>query len=348
MDLSSFDYVLPPDRIAQNPATQRDHSRLLVADRQNHSLHDRVFYQVTDYFSEGDVLVLNDTFVFPARLYGTKDPGGAHIEMLLLEKQMDAHWQVIAYRASRLHVGTIVRFGHNFYCQVAKVLEEGKFIVKFHWDGDWDERLKKHGEIPLPPYIEREEGHANQTDKERYQTVFAQQSDLYNSAAAPTAGLHFTPEILRQLKEKNVLFCPVTLRVGLDTFLPMRSHTIEEHTMHTEAYHLPPESASRIEEAWSRGKRIIAVGTTAMRVLESAAYAPGKLRPGENRTNLFIYPGFPFKIVNTMITNFHLPRTTLILLVSSFMGSDFRAHAYQHAINHQYRFFSYGDAMLIL
>ncbi|MDX9754802.1 MAG: tRNA preQ1(34) S-adenosylmethionine ribosyltransferase-isomerase QueA [bacterium] len=348
MDLHSFCYDLPPELIAQTPARKRDHSRLLVANRASQSLQDHLFYEIPHYFNPGDVLVLNDTYVFPARLFGVKQPSGAAIEMLLLENQGNGLWEVIAYRASRLKVGTQVQFSSSFYCIVNEILKDGKFLVQFFWEGDWDDALARHGEVPLPPYIAREHGKTTELDHARYQTVFAQPSPNLNSAAAPTAGLHFTETVLQTLRANGVRIAYVTLRVGLDTFLPMRVDRIEDHKMHTESFTLSPEAAQTIETAIQNQNRVIAVGTTAMRVLESAASAPGRLTPGENRTNLFIYPGYPFKIVSAMVTNFHLPKTTLILLVSAFMGNDFRARAYQHAIENKYRFYSYGDAMLIL
>ena len=348
MDLSAFDYYLPQELIAQEPAPNRDESRLLIARRDKQLLEDTHFHALPEFLEAGDVVVLNDTYVFPARLWGKKDPGGALIEMLLLEKKSHNTWEVIAYRASRLKIGTKVIFSDNFFCVVEGVLPEGKFIVNFAWEGQWEDVLQNHGEIPLPPYIHRDKGNQAEVDRLRYQTVFARQNDRLNSAAAPTAGLHFTDSIFTALQNKGVGIGHVTLRVGLDTFLPIREERIEDHPMHTETYHLPEQTAHLVEKAYRDGKRVVATGTTAMRVLESSATAPGKLNPGEHQTQLFIYPGYKFKIVNTLITNFHLPRTTLILLVSAFMDNQFRNKAYNHAIENKYRFFSYGDAMLIL
>lgn len=348
MNITDFDYTLPEELIAQFPADQRDESRLLIVHRENRQIQEDRFRSLIHYLNEGDVLVLNDTCVFPARLLGKKDPGGAAIEMLLLNKLNHSDWEIIAYRASRLKTGTRVLFGDDFYCEVLQVLDEGKFHVRFFWQNGWEETLSRYGKIPLPPYIARQDGEYAFLDKERYQTIYARYNDLYNSAAAPTAGLHFTDELLDRLHQHKIITCHVTLKVGLDTFLPLRTDNIEEHRMHSEAYHLPDRTAQIIEKAYQDRKRIVAVGTTSVRVLESAATAPGKLQAGEGNTNLYIYPGYQFQIINAMITNFHLPRTTLLLLVSAFMGNDLRQQAYQYALDHRFRFYSYGDAMFIL
>ncbi len=348
MDIKEFDYELPQELIAQTPAERRDHSRLLIVHRNAGSLEEGLFHQLSDLLNQGDVLVLNDTHVFPARLLGKKQPGGADIEMLLLNRRSNALWEVIAYRASRLKKGTHVVFSDQLYCTVADVLQEGKFLVEFSWQGDWDKVLAQCGQIPLPPYIHREDGEYAELDKERYQTIFAKPNQSFESAAAPTAGLHFSESLLQTLRQRGINIGYVTLQVGLDTFLPLRSERIEEHVIHSESYHLPPSTAELIESALARGKRVIAVGTTVVRVLESAAKSKGKPEPGTRNSNLFITPGFEFKIINGLITNFHLPRTTLLLLVSAFMGNDLRKKTYEYAIQHRFRFYSYGDAMLIL
>ncbi len=348
MDLSHFDYSLPEELIAQVPTKRRDESRLLVANRETGRLEDTIFQSLHAYLAPGDVLVLNDTFVFPARLFGKKKPGGAAIEMLLLHRLNQQEWEVIAYRASRLKVGTQVVFSERLRCEVIEVLPEGKFCVRFDWEGEWEEVLAEYGQIPLPPYINRKNGEYSELDRQRYQTIFAHPHQQYNSAAAPTAGLHFTDALLQRLKHKGIDVVYLTLQVGLDTFLPMRSERIEEHRMHRESFHLPEQTARRVETAWREGKRVVAVGTTAVRVLESAVIEPGRLQAGLGDTQLFIYPGYLFKMVNTLITNFHLPRTTLLLLVSAFMGNEFRHQAYEYAIEKRFRFYSYGDAMLIL
>lgn len=348
MDLTAFDYDLPQELIAQKPAGQRDHSRLLIVDRKNNSMRESMFYEGPELLEEGDLLVLNDTYVFPARLLGRKGPGGAAIEMLLLEPRNEGEWDVIAYRASRLKEGTRVLFSEQFYCDVIRPLGDGKFHVRFTWNGEWDKALSAHGQIPLPPYIERKEHHSTNEDRERYQTVFARHRQFYDSAAAPTASLHFTQDIFTALNNRRIETVYVTLRIGLDTFLPIREDRVEDHVIHSEAYTVPQETAERVNDTLARGKRIVAVGTTAVRVLESAATEDGRLIAGENRSRLYIYPGYRFKIVKSMFTNFHLPRTTLLLLVSAFMGDELRRKAYNYAIENQFRFYSYGDSMLIL
>ena len=347
MDLSQFDYTLPADRIAQFPAQQRDESRLLLVNRRNESLAEGIFHDLPRYLSPGTLLVLNDTYVMPARLLGKKEGRGAAIEMLLLEPKSETDWEVLAYRASRLKVGTKIIFSDSFSGEVTQVFEGGKFQVRFAWQGSWQEALSAHGHIPLPPYIERADGQFEARDRDRYQTVYARSRTDYNSAAAPTAGLHFTPELLERLRQQEIEVRAVTLRVGLDTFLPMRVERVEDHHMHSESYWIPEETAAAVASARSQGRIVTAVGTTVARVLESAALPDGRVRPGGGRTDLFIFPGYQFRTVNAMITNFHLPRSTLLLLVSAFMGNELRKRAYDYAIAHQFRFYSYGDAMLI-
>lgn len=347
MDLSLFDYHLPDELIAQMPAQKRDESRLLVVERSQATMQDESFCQLANFLQPGDVLVRNDTHVFPARLLGNKHPGGALIEMLLLKPLAEGEWEVIAYRASRLKVGTVVVFSTEFSCEVLKCLPEGKFHVRFSWRGDWNEVLARHGSIPLPPYIARQNGEYRDFDRDRYQTVYAQHRPRYDSAAAPTAGLHFTPELFQELTEKQIQVCNVTLQVGLDTFLPMRVDRVEDHRMHSESYFIPEETANTLLDARRDKRRIIAVGTTSVRVLESCM-KEGAISPGPGHTDIFIYPGYPFRVVEGLITNFHLPRSTLLLLVSAFMGSELRQRAYQYAIDNRFRFYSYGDAMLIL
>ena len=347
MDLSLFDYPLPQERIAQHPAPRRDASRLLVVHRSTGTMEERGFQEIGRFVHPGDVLVINDTFVIPARLLGRKVPHGAAIEILLLEKCSPTNWIGIASRAVRLKKGTVVSFSPSFSCEVQESLGDGKFEIKFSWEGSWYEALKRHGQIPLPPYIDRGNGEWEAEDRERYQTIFAVNQEPLNSAAAPTAGLHFTPEILARLHEQGVILCPVTLRIGLDTFLPLRVDRVEEHRMHSEAYTVPPATAQAVRDARSRGNRVIAVGTTAVRVLESAGDESGGLQPGEGVTRLFIYPGYRFRTVDALLTNFHLPRSTLLLLVSAFMGNSLRTQAYDYAVQHDFRFYSYGDAMFI-
>lgn len=348
MDVSQFDYDLPNELIAQTPAERRDGSRLLVVNRQDQSIVEHEFKEIVDFFEPGDVLVLNDTFVIPARLHGKKEPGGAKIEVLLLEQNTETEWEVIAYRSSRLKPGTRIAFSKTFSCEVITMPRDGKCHVRFEWQGGWDDVLKAHGEIPLPPYIQRNETEKSNFDAERYQTVFAQPTNELNSAAAPTAGLHFTNEVLESIRQKGVQICTVTLRVGLDTFLPLRVDTVEDHVMHSEAYSVSDESASIINTAKKNGKRIIAGGTTSVRVLESAANENGVIQAGYAKTDIFIYPGYQFKVVQMLLTNFHLPQSTLIMLVSAFLGDELRVKTYNYAIQNQLRFYSYGDAMLAL
>jgi S-adenosylmethionine:tRNA ribosyltransferase-isomerase len=348
MDVSLFRYDLPVELIAQTPAERRDGSRLLVVNRQDQSLVEREFKGIADYFEPGDVLVLNDTYVIPARLHGQKVPGGARIEVLLLERENGEEWEVIAYRSSRLKPGIRIVFSETFSCEVLTQPQDGKCRVRFYWDGDWDEVLKQNGEVPLPPYIQRNQTEASEFDLERYQTVFAQTNTHLNSAAAPTAGLHFTSEVLESIRKKGVQICTVTLRVGLDTFLPLRVETVEDHVMHSEAYCISDETAIILNNAKENGKRIIAGGTTSVRVLESAVDENGMIQPGLAKTNIFIYPGYKFKVVQMLLTNFHLPQSTLIMLVSAFLGDELRVKAYNYAIQNRFRFYSYGDAMLVL
>ncbi len=348
MDLTLFNYFLPEELIAQAPAEKRDESRLLLVNRKTGIFEDRVFNEIPVYLSPGDLLVLNDTYVIPARLIGRKVPGGAAIEMLLLERYTESEWQVIAYRATRLKKGSQVFFSDSLSCEVLEILGEGKFRVQFSWTGNWEETLVKHGKIPLPPYIGRTDGEMSAMDKERYQTVFARPRKQLESAAAPTAGLHFTDNLLEACRKKGIHICTVTLRIGLDTFLPLRVDRVEDHRMHSESYFVSEETIEKIEQTRKQNGKIVAVGTTAVRVLESATCPDGKVQPGDGRTNLYIYPGYQFKTVDALITNFHLPRSTLLLLVSAFMGNELRQRTYNHAVEQRYRFYSYGDAMLIL
>lgn len=346
MDLSGFEYHLPEDLIAQSPADQRDHSRLLVVNRDDNTIAPHHFYEIGSFLRPGDVLVMNNTYVFPARLWGTKQGGGAHIEMLLLHPTTDDEWIVIARPAVRLKTGTTVTFSPQLSGEVVEPMEEGRFRVRFTCDGHWDEVIQSVGQIPLPPYIERNTKPGIE-DRSRYQTVYAEQQATMNSPAAPTAGLHFTPELLEDVTRQGVEIAPVTLRIGLDTFLPMRVDRVEDHTMHSETYIIPEDSARRINQAKAEGRRIIAVGTTSVRTLESAA-TNGTVQAGPGVSEIYIYPGYTWKFVDCMITNFHLPRSTLLLLVSAFMGNSLRESAYEFAVQNRFRFYSYGDAMLIL
>jgi S-adenosylmethionine:tRNA ribosyltransferase-isomerase len=331
MKVSDFDYRLPAEFIAQFPAEKRDHSRLMVLERRTQSVEHRKFYEITEYLKEGDLLVLNDTKVRPANLTGVKEGGVAKIEVLLVRCIGPATWECLVKPGKRLQVGAQVVFGNGEVVgKVLEKLESGEQIIEF--TGDLLGFMQKHGEIPLPPYIKPRPELA-----ERYQTVYA---NIAGASAAPTAGLHFTPELLEKIKSQGVELAYVTLHTGLATFKPVYAEEVEEHHMYKESFEVPPETIRALKKA----KRIIAVGTTSVRTLETFALT-GKL---EGETDLFIYPGFKFKMVNAMITNFHFPRSTLLMLVSAFAGKEFIFRAYQEAREQGYRFFSFGDAMLIL
>ena len=348
MDISEFDYDLPPDRIAQVPVDTRDASRLLAVNRNTGSIVEYAFRDIPRLLSAGDVLVINDSWVMPARIYGEKIGGGAKIEVLLLEDLGEGRWKVIAQRASRLNVGVQVQFPEGVVASIEHVLGDGLFEVTFSGTVSWDEFLDKYGKIPLPPYIRRDDGSFDTLDRERYQTVYAHPSSKLQSAAAPTAGLHFTDDLLRTLKEQGIIIASVTLRVGLDTFLPIRSDRVENHPMHSESYRIAEETAETINIARARGGRIIAVGTTAVRVLESSADSKGRISPGYRETSLFITPGYTFKAIDGMVTNFHLPRSTLVVMIASWLGQDKWRTVYDEAIQRGFRFYSYGDAMLAM
>jgi len=343
MQLNDFDYDLPADLIAQQPATQRDSSRLLVLDRPNASLTDQTFPQIVDYFQHGDVLIVNDTRVIPARLLGKK-PSGGRVELLLVRQDGDAAscWQAMTRSSKPLRAGTRLSFGGLLE---AEMLDDGGQQlrrVRLSWQGDLHEVLETVGKLPLPPYIQRE---VELADRERYQTVFARHA---GSIAAPTAGLHFTPEILQELDAKGVTRSSVTLHVGPGTFLPVRVENLADHRMHSERYEISPQLAATVNQARAEGRRIVAVGTTTTRALEAACDSEGGLRPGSAETDLFITPGYKFRVVDALITNFHLPCSTLLMLVAAFAGREQVLKAYQHAVQKRYRFFSYGDCMLIV
>ncbi|NMA66343.1 MAG: tRNA preQ1(34) S-adenosylmethionine ribosyltransferase-isomerase QueA [Clostridiaceae bacterium] len=341
MKLKDFWYDLPEQLIAQNPAERRDMSRLLVLDRQKGNMEHRVFKDLPLYLEPGDCLVINNTRVIPARLLGEKEGTGGKIEFVLLKRIEKDIWEVILKPGRRAKPGARFNFGNGILkAEILEIGEEGNRIVKFFYEGVFEEVLDKVGIIPLPPYI-----HADLKDKERYQTIY---SKINGSAAAPTAGLHFTPELFKTLKEKGIKVAEVTLHVGLGTFRPVKTQNIEEHHMHKELYTIDQEACSLINEAKDSGKRIIAVGTTSVRVLETIADENGKVQPLQGETDIFIYPGYKFKIVDALITNFHLPESSLIMLVSAFAGRDYIMAAYKEAISKEYRFFSFGDAMLIL
>ncbi|HOE12076.1 MAG TPA: tRNA preQ1(34) S-adenosylmethionine ribosyltransferase-isomerase QueA [bacterium] len=346
MDIREFDYELPPERIAQVPVGTRDLSRLLAVNRRTGEIEEYLFRNLPQLLRPGDVLVVNDSWVMPARIFGTKAGGGAKIEVLLLEDLGNRQWKVIAQRASRLKKGTEIQFPDGVTAEVRAVLGDGLFELQFFDNGTWNEFLERNGQVPLPPYIHRNGDENTPLDRQRYQTVYAQPAETLLSAAAPTAGLHFTKDLLDRLHKTGVSIVPVTLRVGLDTFLPIRSRTVENHPMHRERYRITESSARAINTARQEGCRIIAVGTTAVRVLESAADRNGVIRAQEAETALFIRPGYPFKIIDGMITNFHLPRSTLIILIAAWLGRDRWRGVYEEAIRRGFRFYSYGDAML--
>ncbi len=338
---SDFYYDLPQELIAQTPIAQRDHSRLMVLGRQTGEICHEHFYDIKKHLRPGDCLVINDTRVLPARLYGIKEGGGAHVEVLLLKNIGGDDWECIVYPGRRLKTGAQITFGDGLlHGEVINVLPDGNRIVRFSYQGIFLELLEQIGTMPLPPYITE-----RLDDAERYQTVYSREN---GSAAAPTAGLHFTKELLREIEEMGVDVVHITLHVGLGTFRPVKEENITDHLMHTEHYQVTPEAADRINAAKARGGRIIAVGTTSCRTLESAADDQGVVHSGSSDTSIFIYPGYRFKILDGLITNFHLPESTLIMLVSAFSSREHILHAYETAVAEKYRFFSFGDAMLIL
>jgi len=339
MKVSEFNYDLPEELIAQTPIEKRDMSRLMVLDKENQKIEHKVFKDILDYLEDGDCLVINNTKVLPARLYGKKETG-ANVEFLLLNNIEGDVWECIVRPGNKLHVGTTVSFGENLLkADILEVMEGGTRKVKFNYNGIFNEILDKIGLMPLPPYI-----HEELKEKDRYQTVYAKHQ---GSSAAPTAGLHFTEELLGKVKEKGVEIAKVTLHVGIGTFRPVKVDEVENHHMHSEHYYISKEEAKKINKAKENGKRVIAVGTTSCRVLESVADENGKVKEIEGDTSIFIYPGYKFKCVDKLITNFHLPESTLIMLVSSLAGKDFIMSAYEEAVREKYRFFSFGDAMLI-
>ena len=340
MKVSDFNYELPERLIAQHPSEKRDESRLMVLDRKNQTIEDKVFKDVIDYLNPGDCLVRNNTKVIPARLYGKKETG-ANVEFLLLKRVHDDTWEVIVRPGRKLLAGAKVIFGDGILeATIDRVLDNGNREVTFKYEGIFNEILDQIGMMPLPPYIKEK-----LKEKDRYQTVYAKYD---GSAAAPTAGLHFTEELLEKIREKGVEIANVTLHVGIGTFRPVKVENVEEHDMHSEHYYIKQEDADKINNAKKNGKRIISVGTTSCRVLESVADENGFVKETEGDTNIFIYPGYKFKCIDSLITNFHLPESTLIMLVSSLAGKDFIMKAYKKAVDEEYRFFSFGDAMIIL
>ena len=334
-----FDYYLPQELIAQTPAEPRDHSRLLVYNRADKSTEHRHFFDITEYLHPGDALVINDTRVLPARLFGTTENGGAMQVLLLNRKDRDT-WEVLVKPGKKARIGAKITFSQELACTVTDILDDGQRLVRFEYKGVFEEILDRLGQMPLPPYItERLE------DKERYQTVYSRQ---VGSAAAPTAGLHFTKELLEKIEAMGVEIIPVLLHVGLGTFRPVKVEDVSEHKMHSEFYCITEQSAQKINAVKERGGRIFAVGTTSTRVLETAADEGGRVKPCSGWTDIFIYPGYRFKCVDCLITNFHLPQSTLIMLVSALCSREEILKVYQTAVEEKYRFFSFGDAMLII
>ncbi len=343
MNKSDFFYDLPEELIAQTPIEPRDHSRMMVLSKVNDSIEHKHFYNILDYFNKGDCLILNNTRVLPARIYGTKKETGAVVEFLLLNQLENDLWETLAGPGKRAKEGTEFIFGDGLLeCSVEKVLDNGNRVVRFFYDKSDNifNILDKIGQMPLPHYITEE-----LKDKERYQTVYSKE---LGSAAAPTAGLHFTNDILTALKEKGVKIGYVTLHVGLGTFRPVKADKIEDHKMHSEHYYLPKETADLINNTKENGGRVIAVGTTSCRTLESVGTFCGEIKEDDRFTDIFIYPGYKFKCIDGILTNFHLPESTLIMLVSAFYGYDKTLKAYKEAVDERYRFFSFGDCMLIL
>jgi len=340
MKVSDFDYELPQELIAQVPIKDRSASRLMVLNRENKTIEDKIFKDIIDYLKPGDCLVRNNTKVIPARLYGIKEETGVHIEFLLLKRIEGDIWEVMVHPGRRLKIGTKVIFGEGLLkAEILEMMEGGNRKVKFEYEGIFNEILDQIGLMPLPPYIKEK-----LDDKSRYQTVYAKYE---GSAAAPTAGLHFTEELLEKIKEKGIEIANVTLHVGIGTFRPVKVENIEEHDMHSEHYYIKAEDAEKINNTKKNGGRIIAVGTTSCRVLESVADENGLVKETEGDTSIFIYPGYKFKCIDCLITNFHLPESTLIMLVSALAGKDYIMKAYKHAVEEKYRFFSFGDAMFI-
>lgn len=344
MQLSEFDYDLPPDLIAQEPMPERSHSRLLRVDRQSGNQSHHTFFDLGSLLPADCLLVLNDTRVFPARLHGRKSSGG-RIEVLLVHRLPEAGetWEVICKGAQNMRVNTRLHFAPELSALWRTAPSEGRGVLEFFPRTDFTSLLERYGEVPLPPYIKRPSGMGSE-DRERYQTVYARHS---GAIAAPTAGLHFTPELLAALRQRGIETALLTLHVGAGTFQPVRVDQVESHTMEEEEYDIAPAVAERIYTAKKSGRKIIAVGTTTTRALESACDDNGVLQAGRRRTALFIYPGFRFQVIDGLITNFHLPRSTLLMLVSAFAGRELILKAYAEAVAQRYRFYSYGDAMLI-
>ena len=340
MNVKDYDYDLPEELIAQDPLEDRSSSRLMVLDRQTGDVEHRHFTDILEYLHPGDCLVINNTKVIPARLFGVKEDTQAKIEVLLLKRKENDIWETLVKPGKKAKPGTKLVFGDGLLtAEVVDVVEEGNRLIQFHYDGIFEESLDQLGEMPLPPYITHQ-----LKDKNRYQTVYAKYD---GSAAAPTAGLHFTKELLQKVKDMGVDIAEVTLHVGLGTFRPVKVENVLDHHMHSEFYMVSQEAADKINRAKESGHRVIAVGTTSTRTLEAAADENGRLHETSGWTEIFIYPGYQFKVIDALITNFHLPQSTLVMLVSALAGREHVLHAYEIAVKERYRFFSFGDAMLI-
>ena len=339
MKTEEFDYYLPEKLIAQTPLNDRSSSRLMILDRKTGEIEHKHFYNIIEYLNEGDVLVLNDTKVMPARLIGIKEETNAHIEILLLKNIKNDTWECLVKPAKRVKQGSIINFGGILKGKCVDVFDEGIRHIEFEYKGIFYEILDQLGEMPLPPYI-----HEKLKDKNRYQTVYAKE---IGSAAAPTAGLHFTPELLNKIKEKGIIITNITLHVGLGTFRPVNVENVENHEMHSEFYQMSKETAEILNKAKNDNRRIISVGTTSTRTLETVMELYGKFKECSGFTKIFIYPGFKFKAIDGLITNFHLPKSTLVMLVSAFASKTIILNAYNEAVKEEYRFFSFGDSMFI-
>ena len=339
MDISDFDYDLPEGRIAQTPLEPRDSARLMVLHPKEHTIEHRHFFELGDFLRSGDVLIFNDTRVIPARLIGARSQTGGKVEVFLLRQIDKEQWEVLVKPGKKARVGSVILFGDELSCEIIADTDFGGRIVRFVYHGIFEEILDRLGSMPLPPYI-----HEKLEDRERYQTIY---SRVKGSAAAPTAGLHFTENLMERLREQGIQFGFITLHVGLGTFRPVHVNVIEDHVMHREFYSVPTETAELIRRAKLEGRRVVAVGTTSIRTLEASAASTGHVEAGSGWTDIFIYPGYEFKVVDAVITNFHLPKSTLIMLISAFAGRAFTLEAYRTAVEEQYRFFSFGDAMFI-
>lgn len=341
MLLSDYDYYLPEELIAQDPLEKRSDSRMMVLDRETGEFTHKHFYDLLDYLEEGDCLVINNTKVIPARLFGARENTGGKVELLLLNRKTDTDWETLVKPGKKARVGDVIEFGEGLLkAEVIDVLPDGNRIVRFHFEGIFEEILDKLGEMPIPPYI-----HHQLKERERYNTVYAKYD---GSAAAPTAGLHFTKELLQKVKDKGVDIAEVTLHVGLGTFRPVKEENVLEHEMHSEYYQVTEEAAEKINKAKRNGHRVFSVGTTSTRTIETVAEADGTMKAASGWTQIFIYPGYKFKVIDGLITNFHLPKSTLIMLVSALAGREHVLNAYEEAVREKYRFFSFGDAMLLL